>query len=173
MTSSLHHAQPILAAAINAGFRESGIQSLKNLDDPNAFPMLAIRSSGLALEYLIGYMPDGVSVERDGEGVEENITMIVSEQYLGLLLRLANERFQANTKRIRRFEKDLFRREAEIVRAWEDGKSRQERKKAEGLKQQEQVRDIRREAEKHSAANIGVNKEEDNANVLGPLLISS
>ncbi|KAL8879587.1 MAG: hypothetical protein Q9192_008200, partial [Flavoplaca navasiana] len=40
-TASLSHAAPILSAAISAGFRESGVQSLKNLSDPNAIPMVA------------------------------------------------------------------------------------------------------------------------------------
>ncbi|KAL8875598.1 MAG: hypothetical protein Q9192_009023, partial [Flavoplaca navasiana] len=42
-TASLSHAAPILSAAISAGFRESGVQSLKNLTDPNAIPMVAVR----------------------------------------------------------------------------------------------------------------------------------
>ncbi|KAL2042679.1 hypothetical protein N7G274_004438 [Stereocaulon virgatum] len=58
MAASLYHAQPILTAAINAGFRESGIQSLKNLDDANAFPMVAIRTAGLALESIVGVVSE-------------------------------------------------------------------------------------------------------------------
>ena len=135
MTASLHHAQPILAAAINAGFRESGIQSLKNLDDANAFPMVAIRSSGLALESIVGSMQDDLEA---GE-----IHSLVSEDYLDMLIKLANERFKTNTERMQRFEEDLFRREAGPEEAWEDRKARQERKRAEGLKQQEEVRKTR------------------------------
>src|SRR5271170_7368875 len=54
MAASLKHAQPVLAAAINAGFRESGVLSLRNLDDPDACPMIAIRTAGLGLESIIG-----------------------------------------------------------------------------------------------------------------------
>ncbi|KAF7508472.1 hypothetical protein GJ744_009185 [Endocarpon pusillum] len=61
MTASLHHAKPLLSAAINSGFRESGVQSLKNLDNPNACPMVAIRTAGLGLEAIIALF------ERDHE----------------------------------------------------------------------------------------------------------
>ena len=148
MTASLYHAQPILAAAINAGFRESGIQSLKNLDDVNAFPMVAIRSSGLALESIIGCVPDRVKdtikVGSDDENyVNKDVHSLVSESYLDLLLNVANDRFKSNTERMNRFESDLFEREAPKISNWEDSKTRQERKRAEGLKQQEEVRKVK------------------------------
>ena len=149
MTASLHHAQPILAAAINAGFRESGIQSLKNLEDVNAFPMVAIRSSGLALESIIGSVPDRVKdTSREGSDSKhylnnEDVHSLVSDRYLDLLLNIANDRFKSNTERMRRFESDLFEREATTISTWEDSKTRQERKRAEGLKQQEQARKVR------------------------------
>lgn len=137
MTASLHHAQPILAAAINAGFRESGIQSLKNLDDVNAFPMVAIRSSGLALESIIGCVPDRV------KDTIKDVHSLVSQSYLDLMLNVANDRFKSNTERMNRFESDLFEREAPKSSNWEDSKTRQERKRAEGLKQQEELRKVK------------------------------
>ena len=137
MTASLYHAQPILAAAINVGFRESGIQSLKNLEDPNAFPMVAIRTAGLAFESLVGVIPSDLRNERDGEEAEEHAINMVGESYLELLISIANERFKVNAERIRRFEQDLFKREVGLERAWEDSKSRQERKRAEGLEQRQ------------------------------------
>lgn len=149
MTASLHHAQPILAAAINAGFRESGIQSLKNLDYVNAFPMVAIRSSGLALESIIGCVPDRAKdTGKASPGGKydlsnEDVHSLVSNNYLELLLSIANDRFKSNTQRMRRFESGLFKREATIASTWEDSKTRQERKRAEGLKQQEEVRKVR------------------------------
>ena len=149
MTASLLHAQPILAAAVDAGFRESGVQSLRNLDDANAFPMVAIRSSGLALESIIGCVPDRVKDPSKG-GLDgknylnnEDVHSLVSDDYLGLLLNIANDRFKSNTERMRRFESDLFEREATTTSSWEDSKTRQERKRAEGLKQQEEVRKFR------------------------------
>ena len=137
MTASLYHAQPILAAAINAGFRESGIQSLKNLEDVNAFPMVAIRSSGLALESIIG------RTNSDGNLNNGDVHSLVTNDYLDLLLNVANDRFESNTERMRRFESDLFKREITTVSTWEDSKTRQERKRAEGLKQQQEVRKVR------------------------------
>lgn len=137
MTASLHHAQPILAAAINAGFRESGIQSLKNLQDVNAFPMVAIRSSGLALESIIG------RASSDGNLNNGDVHSLVTNDYLDLLLNVANDRFESNTERMRRLESDLFKRGITTASTWEDSKTRQERKRAEGLKQQEEVRKVR------------------------------
>ena len=150
MTASLHHAQPILAAAINAGFRESGIQSLKNLDDPNAFPMVAIRTAGLAFESLVGIVPNRTQDDEDGVEIEEHVTRIVSEAYLESLISIANERFKLNAERMRRFEQDLFNREKGLGQAWEDGKSRQERKRAEGLEQRRMLQEARKSQEKSS-----------------------
>jgi tRNA wybutosine-synthesizing protein 3 len=142
MTASLHHAQPILTAAINAGFRESGIQSLKNLEDANVFPMVAIRTAGLALESIVGVVSE--REENEYPNTEE-VEILVSEGYLTMLVKLANERFKNNAERMRRFKEDLFRREAgsEASLEWEDSKARQERKRAEGLKLQEEVRNRR------------------------------
>lgn len=139
MTASLHHAQPVLAAAINAGFRESGVQSLKNLDDANAFPMVAIRSSGLALESVVGVGIDKDGV--DGVGDEVSVDSIVSEEGLDLLLKLANVRFSVNTERMRRFEDELFSKEARRKAVWEDGATRRARKQAEGLRKQNKLRE--------------------------------
>ena len=132
MTASLHHAQAILSAAINAGFRESGVQSLKNLEDPNAFPMVAVRTSGLALGSVIGWM-------HDGEDEKGEVHSLVGEDHLELLVRIANERFVANAERIQRFSDYLFRSEKEGGSAWEDKLVRQDRKRAEGLKQQQML----------------------------------
>ena len=137
MTASLHHAQPILTAANKGGFRENGIQSLKNLEDENAFPMVAIRSSGLALESIIG------RTSSDGDPNSEDVCSLVNDDYLNLLLNVANDRFESNTERMRRFESDLFKRENTTASTWEDSKTRQERKRAEGLKQQEELRKLR------------------------------
>lgn len=128
MTASLNHAKPILAAAINSGFRESGIQSLKNLDDVNAFPMVAVRTSGLAFESLIGYYQDA-----DGSG--ERSKPLVSEDYLQILVSIGNARFVTNRERITRFEDELFAGRDRESR-WENTKVRRERKRNIGLAQQ-------------------------------------
>lgn len=128
MAASLLHAQPVLSAAINAGFRESGVQSLKNLNDPNAFPMIAIRSAGLALSSMIGYaqVDDG----------NDSIRSMVEESYLQTLLELANGRFVENTKRADRFQRQLLQGANKQTRQWEDGKVRAKRLKTLGLEQQ-------------------------------------
>ena len=162
MAASLHHAQPVLTAAINAGFRESGIQSLKNLDDANSFPMIAVRSSGLALESVIGTSIDGR--EQNEGGVES----IVSEEYLNLLVRLANERFKTNTERTKRFEMDLFGKETKCKVGWEDSEARKERKRAEGL---EKRSSLRREAPASNIHNdVQSDVDEDNTSNSGSLL---
>lgn len=90
--------------------------------------MVAIRTMGLAFESLVG------------QQVDDRHLRLVSPDYLGTLVRIANERFAENTKRIGRF-RDAFR---EVVTApapkrnpegqeWEDAAARRERKKAEGL----------------------------------------
>ena len=128
MAASLHHAQPILSAAINAGFRESGVQSLKNLNDGKAFPMIAVRSSGLALSSLIGVLTD--------DTCGSDINCIVSEGYLQVLLELANKRFEANSERIARFRQHLSRNIEEDQPPWEDKEERVARMKAQGLARQ-------------------------------------
>lgn len=169
MTASLHHAQPILAAAINAGFRESGIQSLKNLEDSHAFPMVAIRTAGLAFGSLIGLIPNSTQDQEGGAEIEEPITRIVSEEYLELLVNIANERFRTNADRIQRFEQDLFKREEGLGQAWEDSKIRQERKRAEGLQQQTlQKAQTSRERGDYSVS--GIDEDRHNAGLFGSSL---
>ncbi|KAL8821847.1 MAG: hypothetical protein Q9191_007232 [Dirinaria sp. TL-2023a] len=134
MTASLRHAQPILAAAINAGFRESGVQSLKNLDDPNAFPMIAVRTTGLATSSLVGYV-------EELQGGVENIYSLVSEEYLQMMLKTANARFLANEERIRRLDSNLFSDKRDQQAAWEDPQLRKERKRAKGLTERQHLPD--------------------------------
>ncbi|KAL8910605.1 MAG: hypothetical protein Q9171_004099, partial [Xanthocarpia ochracea] len=148
-TASLTHAAPVLGAAISAGFRESGVQSLKNLTDPNAVPMVAVRSAGVAFESIIGSIHDGSAlpsnylggeVDRQ-EQDEEVIEALVDEEYLMTLVGIANERFEVNTERIQRFQDSLFR-DIEKKRSddWEDKEKRQERKKVEGLRRREEFK---------------------------------
>lgn len=169
MTASLYHAQPILAAAINAGFRESGIQSLKNLDDSHAFPMVAIRTAGLAFESLVGLLPNHTQDHEDDAENQEHITCLVSEEYLELLVNIANERFKANADRIQRFEQYLFKRDEGLGQAWEDGKSRQERMRAEGL-QRQAFRKAQMDRERGGVSVSGIDEDIDNAGLFGSSL---
>ena len=128
MAASLHHARPVLSAAINAGFRESGVQSLKNLNDRNAFPMVAVRSSGLAFSSLVGFVED--------DTCGSDINCIVTEGYLQVLLGLANKRFEANSERVARFRYHLSRNTKVGQPPREDKEERKERMKAQGLAKQ-------------------------------------
>ena len=128
MTASLHYAKTILAAAINSGFRESGVQSLKNLDDVNAFPMVAVRTSGLAFESLIGCC-------EDHDDIGDSLKPLVSEDYLRMLLRIGNERFVTNRERTARFEDELSAGRGRGSQ-WEDTEVRKERKRNAGLAEQ-------------------------------------
>lgn len=153
MTASLQHAQRVLSAAINAGFRESGVQSLKNLDDPNAFPMVAVRTAGLALGSVIGCTGDD---ERDLE-----IRSLVNEGYLRMLVNIANERFQANTERVERFTAQLSKSTSTQNLVWEDPEARWERKRAEGLKRRQEIHQSRAATEATYIGSNDLGKNDD------------
>lgn len=111
------------------------MQSLKNLDDTNSFPMVAIRTSGLTLSSLIGF----ATRNDDGAEIEQ---ALVDDDHLRMLLQLANDRFNANAERIKRFEEDLFKKVESRESTdpdWEDARTRRERKRAAGLKEQERI----------------------------------
>jgi tRNA wybutosine-synthesizing protein 3 len=85
-------------------------------------PMVAIRSMGLSFESLIGIESKGMR------------SCVVSEDYLTTIVRLANERFVENEKRIARFREALQRASLPKQKAgWEDAETRRMRKREEGL----------------------------------------
>lgn len=97
--------------------------------------MVAVRSTGLALESVVGF--------ETGDGQRWGI---VSGSYVQTLTAIANERFRENSKRIARLQ--MAFREAVggsgletnlkgIV--WEDAEMRKERKRVEGLKRRAQL----------------------------------
>lgn len=157
MAATLYHAHPVLAAASHAGFRESGLQSLRclevlhsngpdqhssSIDHASHSPIVAVRSAGLALESVIGYCEDS-----NGDS-EPLLRSLVTEEYLRMLVALANERFEANKERVERFRSrllDLYKTAPDAVPRtahrkkpsdWEDPQARKERKRLEGLKRQ-------------------------------------
>ena len=105
--------------------------------DGSYTPMVAIRSNGLALDSIVGFV--------DAEGQP---TCIVSEAHLSLLTGLANERFTTNTERIQRFRDSLLAAYAQSQSTsaeqssdkYEDAAMRRERKRAEGLARQEAIK---------------------------------
>lgn len=151
LTASLHHAQLILSCGLQAGFRESGAINLVPAPSAAAAaaatPIVAIRSMGLGLESLIG---------REVNGIKH---CTVSGEYLKALIKIANERFVENARRIERF-RVLLReavsadgggggggggggkarvRKGDGGGEWEGAEVRRERKRLEGLRRAEEV----------------------------------
>ena len=95
--------------------------------------MVAVRSTGLSLDSVIGHLdPSGAAI------------CVVSPRYLDGLLAVANERFKENSARIARF-RDLLLGSNNLGKnrkgeEWEDASVRRERKRAEGLKRSEELR---------------------------------
>lgn len=131
--ATLQHARPLLAAAINAGFRESGVQSLRALEDPTVGVMLAIRTAGLAFETVVGTV----------EG-EHGLKKIVSEEYLAMCARVVNQRFKWNDERRERLRAEIRRvgDQQLLASAWEDESLRRARKRREGLLRQQQQKRV-------------------------------
>ena len=95
--------------------------------------MIAVRSSGLSLSSLIGFVDD--------QTCGSDIKCIVTEGYLQVLLELANKRFEVNAERVARFRYHLSQNTKEGHSPWEDREKRKERMKAQGL-----ARQIRKDA---------------------------
>lgn len=137
MTASLHHAKPVLSAAINSGFRESGVQSLKNLNDAGACPMVAVRTAGLGLGAIIG------SISADEDDEPRHFQPLVTKGHATMLFRIANERFRVNKQRIEKFQVCLRQsmalesEKAQNIKQWESPEVRRQRKRDQGLKTME------------------------------------
>ncbi|KAI1741893.1 methyltransferase TYW3-domain-containing protein [Xylaria scruposa] len=133
LTASLEHAQLLLRAGLQAGFRESGAINLTSTTAESTTPMVALRSMGLSFESLIGTQEDGV------------IKCMVSDEYLHSLLRIANERFEENKKRIERFRTAVLETSCPPKKKdgteWEDAQARRERKRAEGLRRKAELQE--------------------------------
>lgn len=123
LTASLADAQRVLSAALEAGFRESGAVGLKSSGDSAPTPMVAVRSTGLAFDAIIGY--------QDNNGIN---TSMVDEAYLRALVSVANDRFHVNAERIERFRSALLGRPHALER--EDVEARRQRKRDDGLRRQ-------------------------------------
>jgi tRNA wybutosine-synthesizing protein 3 len=94
---------------------------------------------GLALESLVGFYADGRQM------------CSVSEVSLRTLLEISNDRFRANAARIRRFRELLIQltsdeagpKRRDGTEEWEDAEDRKERKRAEGLRRKEMLKDTK------------------------------
>ena len=132
LCASLQAAKPLLAAAINAGFRESGVQSLKALDDEDTGVMLAIRTAGLSFDTVVGIAETVVDTESGN--TEDAFRSLVDEGYLKLCTTVINERFEWNTDRRERLRKEIsqIKQRQQVESTWEDPEARRKRKKEEG-----------------------------------------
>ncbi|KAF4821922.1 tRNA wybutosine-synthesizing protein 3 [Colletotrichum siamense] len=162
LTASPSHAQLLLKCALAAGFRESGALNLlpaaPSADDqqPSVTPIVGVRTMGLGLESLVGYVDDSNDARH----------CTVSADYLRTLVDIANERFVENAARIARFRAALQdaaagppARLGEGGAEWEDAAVRRERKRAEGLRRKEEKMLAAREKETQQASESVV--EED------------
>ncbi len=154
MAASLHDAQQVLAAAIQAGFRESGAINLTSENHP-ATPLIAVRSSGLGLDCLVGYV-----------GEDGHMYSFVGEDYLGLLVQIANERFTTNTDRISRFRSLLLSKYEQISNkcAEELKKSRDARKRGGGFMGQR--REMRAAGSGGAESDVKASEDHLNLNIL-------
>jgi tRNA wybutosine-synthesizing protein 3 len=135
---------------------------------PDPLPIVAIRTAGLSFESLVGVQT----------GIKR--TCIVSEEYLDTLVHVANARFLENQKRIDRFREafrqrvtitstdgeggrthdlahdgaDASRRGLEPGSEWEDVHLRRERKRAEGLRRQDEVNRAKQLDQENNARRI-------------------
>ncbi|ESZ91615.1 hypothetical protein SBOR_8014 [Sclerotinia borealis F-4128] len=145
LTASLEQAQKVLSAALQAGFRESGALNLISTTSEPATPMVGIRCMGLTLESIIGVYH---------EILDQGVCLVDNEQ-LGTLMRISIERFEENTKRIARFRVLLEeamnpvekKRMGENGEDWEDPQLRKERKRAEGLRRAQELKEEKERSE--------------------------
>ncbi|KAK4189209.1 methyltransferase TYW3-domain-containing protein [Podospora australis] len=142
LTASHEHAQLVIQAGMEAGFRETGAVSLlpkKPEEDPT--PIVAVRSMGLSLESMVGM--------QDAAGNRWSLLGESSGYYLQQLVRTSHKLYAENQRRIARFRAALDRSldfEAADVKKkkkkgedWEDAETRRERKRLEGLQKREEV----------------------------------
>ncbi|KAK4986484.1 hypothetical protein LTR66_007861 [Elasticomyces elasticus] len=148
LTSSLEHAQRVLASALSAGFRESGAINIASTGNESRTPMVAVRTTGLAFDSIVGYA-----------STDEEIVSLVSEHYLETLVSVANERFKVNQERTSRFRAALVAAypaplegnnispATSMAEDWEHPVLRKQRKRDEGLKRQQDLKDLKKRAQ--------------------------
>ncbi|KAK4982404.1 hypothetical protein LTR50_007751 [Elasticomyces elasticus] len=161
-TSSLEHAQRVLTSALSAGFRESGAINIASTGNEPRTPMVAVRTTGLAFDSIVGYA-----------GTDEEIVSLVSEHYLETLVSVANERFKVNQERTRRFRAALVAAYSAPLESkdvspatsvsadWEPSVPRKQRKRDEGLKRQQDLRDLEKQAQQQREVVGTVHSEHD------------
>jgi tRNA wybutosine-synthesizing protein 3 len=150
LTASPEHAQTALTAATSAGFRESGISGLLDTKGRPTPPMVAVRSSGLAFDAVIGFVFEG------------KVLPMVSEAYLLQQLKWANQHFQMNEERKARFRQHfLSATTSTSLTSLENAEAGQRR--ARPMSEKQQRKEARKEASRAQAAEVA-----DDLSVLEP-----
>lgn len=122
-------------AALAAGFRESGISGLYDSKGHPTNAMVAVRSSGLSLDTIVGFQSPTSETRQ--------VLSMVSEVYLRTLIRVANDRFEINMQRTKRFRLALLEQVSRLELpvhnrnlqdiGFEPADVRKQRKRREGL----------------------------------------
>jgi hypothetical protein len=156
VAASAEDAQIALKAALQAGFRESGISGLFDSKGRPSTPVVAVRSSGLSLDAIIGYT-DPNAPELDA-GI---LHPMISESYLRTILGLANQRFATNEERKCRFEESFRRLKSIATFVWDGHTTKALKKQRNRVK----ATDRRRETVDIGGALDGVESEAETQNV--------
>ncbi|CAI5756149.1 unnamed protein product [Candida verbasci] len=135
---NLETANKLYQVAMNNGFRESGIGSNFNV---------AIRIS-IKLDIPIGYKSP-----KDEEFEEDILNLFVTKDYIKYIDQLSLERFEENSKKLNQLykaiEKDLSNGTVLTIKTnkpnWESKEERRRRMVKEGLKRQEELRELKQD----------------------------
>lgn len=135
MCASAHAANELLKCAHQAGFRESGASNVpSSKSGEQQVVNVAVRTTGLAFDTLVG-----VYRTSDQAKAETSCYSLVSEAYLDTVVANANAKFQVNRERIERL-RTLMQGAFGPHEGWEDAADRKERKRAEGLRRQQEMK---------------------------------
>lgn len=177
LAGSAESAQTMLGAGMAAGFRESGISGIVDSKGRPQIPMVAIRSSGLAMDCIIGFQSTSSS---------QQVLPMVSEDYLRAMITVVNDRFQQNVQRKERFRTGLLMQLAGSIDPADDARSeyrrrggfqtaaeRKAEKRAEDMRKREEALERRAQALHRGGALDGAAEDGNHGDdlALDPLMI--
>jgi tRNA wybutosine-synthesizing protein 3 len=125
--------------------------SLSPGPDGIATPVVAVRTTALALDVVVGALCPG----------QEAVRPVVTEEYLMGLVRVVLDRFKENEKRRDMFAEKLGEWRGggavkEDEKVWEDRRERRERLRAEGLRKRDELRRLKEEQPSGVDAEVNV-----------------
>lgn len=142
MTDTIELAHKILKVALSSGFRESGIM---NASTP---PTLAIRSTGLAFDCIIGHYNTQT----------QNLCQMVDERYISVLSAIANTRFKENERRRELFSRAMYPL-LNTGPEWEAKETRKQRMRMEGLMKSAELRENMLKSNDNPNTEVGEDEE--------------